>query len=334
MQTAAGGAYCIKNARPGRAREVLPVPSLFTHTLIAEDVLARLPENVRAAAKDLPAFLLGAQGGDVFFFCRAKDGGGKRRNLGRSLHREDVYARFCALAEAARRAGDFSYAAGYVCHYAADTIFHPYVYALCAQLSAENARVHWHTCIESDLDTLFLAAHGRPVQEQALSPRYGELNFAALYPQAAPLCAGLSERAFRAAVHRFYLYARGIRDPRFARRKFFAGAEKVLHAPRLLSTLYRRAEPEPAASFLRARKRCCTRRGCSPPSTAAPNPTRAFSTPRGKNGAPPRSPPFAPAKAPPPSTNGRCAKGRTWCAPFTCTRRARPCPKKPSTKTF
>ncbi len=221
------------------------MPSLFTHTLIAEDVLARLPENVRAAAKDLPAFLLGAQGGDVFFFCRAKDGGGKRRNLGRSLHREDVYARFCALAEAARRAGDFSYAAGYVCHYAADTIFHPYVYALCAQLSAENARVHWHTCIESDLDTLFLAAHGRPVQEQALSPRYGELNFAALYPQAAPLCAGLSERAFRAAVRRFYLYARGIRDPRFARRKFFAGAEKVLHAPRLLSTLYRRAEPDP-----------------------------------------------------------------------------------------
>ena len=221
------------------------MPSLFTHTLIAEDVLARLPENVRAAAKDLPAFLLGAQGGDVFFFCRAKDGGGKRRNLGRSLHREDVYARFCALAEAARRAGDFSYAAGSVCHSAADTVFHPYVYALCAQLSAENARVHWHTCIESDLDTLFLAAHRRPVQEQALSPRYGELNFAALYPQAAPLCAGLSERAFRAAVHRFYLYARGIRDPRFARRKFFAGAEKVLHAPRLLSTLYRRAEPDP-----------------------------------------------------------------------------------------
>ena len=217
------------------------MPSQYTHQLIAEAVLDRLPEHIRAAISSPAAFALGAQGGDAFFFCWL---GSPRRNLGRRMHCGEIYRDFCMLA-GAQGAQQRSYAAGYVCHYAADTVFHPFVYALCEQFGREeSARAKWHAYIESDLDAYFIASRlGIPVAAYRMPVRYADVDVSALAPLFRAVAGvRLSEHTVRAALRRFFAYVGIFRDEFGRRRRFFAGAERFLHAPRLLSCLYRRVD--------------------------------------------------------------------------------------------
>ena len=237
--------------RSARGRKNL-LPSQYTHQLIAEEVFARLPENVRAAIPSKAAYFLGAQGGDIYFFFRVKDG--RRRNLGKRMHNRRIYEDLSAFAAAAGEADEVSsYAAGYLCHYAADTVFHPFVYGLTERFLAEepSRRVKWHAYIESDLDTHFVSARlGLPVQSYSFPLRRKDVDLDALYPLVHAVCGGteghklFSPRAFRAAVGRFFLYVWWFRDPHLRRRRFFEGAERLLHVPHVLSALYRRAQAD------------------------------------------------------------------------------------------
>ena len=134
------------------------MPSLYTHQILAEKVKELLPERTRRYITRDSEYYLGAQGGDVFYLYKMREG---QKNLGKYLHRKNVYMVFCNFLEAARSGdgGVTSYIAGYITHYAGDIVFHPYVYSLLNRLEFEdtgNWKGNRHALIESDMDSYFV----------------------------------------------------------------------------------------------------------------------------------------------------------------------------------
>lgn len=160
------------------------MPAQYTHQIYAETLLSLLPEEERARISDLPAYYLGAQGGDVFYFLRLVTPGGG--NLGKYLHNTDVYGFFSEMLASLRRDGSsaaLSYAAGYVTHYALDTVFHPFVYGTTEKFIAAHpkSRIRWHAYIESDIDSHFIRKlRGISVTDYVSPLRISELDVPAL----------------------------------------------------------------------------------------------------------------------------------------------------------
>lgn len=134
------------------------MPASITHELIAEEATDLLPAGAKEAISHAyDYYILGAQGPDLFFFYKPLSG--KAENLGRRLHRRQVYEFFTALTKALP---DFTgeafekclaYCLGFCSHLAADVIFHPFVYNYLAQNETEK---HAHQRIENDWDVYFL----------------------------------------------------------------------------------------------------------------------------------------------------------------------------------
>ena len=189
------------------------MPAQFTHRILAEAVLRALPASVRRTIDDLPAYFLGAQGPDIFYFLHIRRG--KEKNLGAYFHGIGVYEGLCSLlAESKGSDFAFSYAAGYLTHYAADTVFHPFVYGMIEKFNEYEPawRGRRHAYIENDLDSYFVQkCCGIPVQAYPFPRVERHINVAKLY-----------------AV--------------FIRRRFFGGAERTLHVPHLFSSMYRRPD--------------------------------------------------------------------------------------------
>ena len=96
------------------------MPDYFSHASLAEVVFDRLPARKRELIANKTLYLLGAQGGDVFFAYNLTP---TKSNLGRELHRLDPSTLFEKLAD-----GNLSYAAGFATHYALDCTLHEAVY--------------------------------------------------------------------------------------------------------------------------------------------------------------------------------------------------------------
>lgn len=97
------------------------MPDYFSHGVAAEIIYEKLDTELKRKITSKTLYLLGAQGGDVFFAYNIKP---TKSNLGRSLHKRNAYYLFCQLAK-----GNTSYAAGFATHYALDCKLHPYIYA-------------------------------------------------------------------------------------------------------------------------------------------------------------------------------------------------------------
>ncbi|MCD7729516.1 MAG: zinc dependent phospholipase C family protein [Clostridia bacterium] len=95
------------------------MPDYFTHMIAASEIYRRLGTDAKNKITNNDLYLLGAQGGDVFFFY----GISYKNNLGRQLHRANTEELFNNLIK-----GDLSYAAGWATHYAIDSCVHPFVY--------------------------------------------------------------------------------------------------------------------------------------------------------------------------------------------------------------
>lgn len=113
------------------------MPNAFAHYLTAQRALARCAdEDLRAIiARHRPAFNLGAQGPDLFYFYRAWPWTPSQRLawLGDALHRRAL-RRFYNVActsirqmETPEREAATAYLAGYTNHHALDATVHPYV---------------------------------------------------------------------------------------------------------------------------------------------------------------------------------------------------------------
>ena len=96
------------------------MPDYFTHAITAHRIYDRLERRHKDAIKNADLYLLGAQGGDVFFTYKLT----YRGNMGRALHVMDNVRLFSHLAKKST-----SYAAGFAAHYALDCTLHPVIYA-------------------------------------------------------------------------------------------------------------------------------------------------------------------------------------------------------------
>lgn len=97
------------------------MPDYFSHNVVAEVVYERLPPLKRTKITDKTLYLLGAQGGDVFFAYNLTP---TKSNLGREMHNlipEEIFEKL--------ERGNLSYAAGFATHYALDSYLHSTVYA-------------------------------------------------------------------------------------------------------------------------------------------------------------------------------------------------------------
>ena len=94
------------------------MPDYFSHGIAAEVIYEKLKSDYKKQLNKT-LYLLGAQGGDVFFAYKLN----ARNNLGRELHRKNGAYLFEQLVR-----GNLSYAAGFATHYALDTVIHPLVY--------------------------------------------------------------------------------------------------------------------------------------------------------------------------------------------------------------
>ncbi len=220
------------------------MPSSYTHQLIAERVAEELPENVKSRLSFMPEYFLGAQGGDIFYFYNMA---GREKNVGKYFHRRNIYGVFSSFLQSASACAPAAlcYMAGYITHYAADTVFHPYVYWLARTQKQKTGRKkdNIHARSESDFDSYFVQKIRRmKVNEYEYPVRYGDLDFGALFPVLKAACAEreLTEKGLRRAVRRFFRMQEFFSDRHLRRGKALYGLESVLHAPHFFSGLYRR----------------------------------------------------------------------------------------------
>lgn len=122
------------------------MPAAYTHHTLAHEAYLSSPENIQELIRyDLPLYFFGAQGADFCFFYPSWKIKGK--SVGSYLHRQGSFSAlrlFKALAFYDRHI--FSYALGYLTHYAADSTLHPYIYAMTGK------SVLQHTRLENILD--------------------------------------------------------------------------------------------------------------------------------------------------------------------------------------
>ena len=97
------------------------MPDYFSHGVCAEIIYEKLNSKYKNKIKNKTLYLLGAQGGDLFFAYNIKP---TKSNLGRSMHRADAQKLFEKLVS-----GNPSYVAGFATHYALDSTLHPKIYA-------------------------------------------------------------------------------------------------------------------------------------------------------------------------------------------------------------
>lgn len=97
------------------------MPDYFTHVIAADKIYERLNGDIKHKINSRTLYILGAQGGDVFFAYNMKL---SQNNLGRFLHQLDPVELFRKL-----YLGNPSYAAGFATHYALDCTVHPVIYA-------------------------------------------------------------------------------------------------------------------------------------------------------------------------------------------------------------
>jgi hypothetical protein len=143
------------------------LPGFTTHYLFGVKAYNNLPNTYlkHVISKYRWLYQLGLQGPDIFFYnvpiLRHRD----YRNVGSYMHDYHVNAFFCnylaALSEISsrqQREQAVSYYAGFLCHYVADSICHPYVYGR-IQYEAEGKRGQFHGLhaqLENDIDMLLL----------------------------------------------------------------------------------------------------------------------------------------------------------------------------------
>lgn len=115
------------------------MPDYFSHSICAQKILDACPIDVKKRITDSTLYMIGAQGGDVFFTYKLSF---QKTNLGRKLHRLNTLELFEKLCE-----GNRSYACGFATHYALDCTLHPAIYAYENGVKSPLA----HMRFESDL---------------------------------------------------------------------------------------------------------------------------------------------------------------------------------------
>ncbi len=170
------------------------MPDYFSHAILAERVFEGLSPRTRAAIDNKDLYLLGAEGGDLYFFYRAVP---SKTNLGRRLHAENAADIFEKLI-----CGNFCYAAGFATHYAADASLHPAVYSYCRGKKG----MFLHQSFEDDLGLYISRKFGA---RRSIMPK--ERMLACTYPvyeSAKLLCGDVTLSGTERGLKRYYAYCK------------------------------------------------------------------------------------------------------------------------------
>lgn len=138
------------------------MPAFVAHDLLGRQVYRTLKAQPRFTALEEQPFLLGAQGPDPLLFHRLIPllmPGRSARSVSSRLHRSSPNRIIEAMAEYIQKLpGEtvFSYACGFLTHYALDSVAHPYIYftqnAMKKQRHIPYIGFIVHNRIESNLD--------------------------------------------------------------------------------------------------------------------------------------------------------------------------------------
>lgn len=131
------------------------MPAIFTHHQFGEQVVTQLDDNLKDIIEAYDKeFMIGLQGPDIFFFYRPW----KENAItayGHHLHKNTARAMFEQGMEHERNSAAYVYMLGVVCHFALDSICHPFVneYAQSNGIS--------HTEVESEFEKMLLRRNGK-----------------------------------------------------------------------------------------------------------------------------------------------------------------------------
>lgn len=147
--------------------------SAYAHLSIAEYTLSSSEKTAGAAGDNSALFYLGAQGADFAFFCGKRGG----ENIGRSIHRGRIYSDFLSLSRfCVKNEKALPWCLGMCSHYAADAVFHGYIYSV---LAAEGGGSKKHAAIERAMDRAFSAFNGKELSYSFLKPEKADAEIIA-----------------------------------------------------------------------------------------------------------------------------------------------------------
>ncbi len=143
------------------------MPNLITHYFFAEDVIDLLPEEQKnLVKKHRTAYNLGAVGPDFLFTLREiGDVSARYCNRIHYAHVYDVFAKTAVFLNRNRNEEQMAYMLGFMTHYVADHIIHPFVNFFAEEgLTREYGprfQRHLHSIIESAVDEWILVKKGK-----------------------------------------------------------------------------------------------------------------------------------------------------------------------------
>ena len=160
------------------------MPSTYAHRRFGADVLALLPDGLRATPEQhRELYDIGLHGPDLMFYYKALQSNPVNR-LGNAMHEQKGEVFFTRARTVVENATDKSaalaYALGFVCHFALDSTCHPYVEAYVRESGVGHCEIETEfdnaLMREDGLDPIkfFTASHIKPSRERAevIAPFY------------------------------------------------------------------------------------------------------------------------------------------------------------------
>ncbi|MBR2176933.1 MAG: zinc dependent phospholipase C family protein [Clostridia bacterium] len=257
------------------------MPAVISHYLLAERVIPKITKNLPELNRS--AFLLGANGPDIFFAHRIMPWQ-KQRSLAWISHimhngRPDVLLNYLTeYAQANHDTAALSYALGFVTHYAFDSAAHPYIVNY-AETAAEGRSVHlpligraneqiadgiklssvYHNKLEGCLDTIFLMKEKRiPVYRfriETTCPNDMDCYIAAAkalrsYITDHHICTDVPTEEIVRAQTDWRRCLKVINDSFSVKKKLITGGERLLHIPPVVSVFLRNIDMDYSEDYV------------------------------------------------------------------------------------
>lgn len=145
------------------------MPDIVVHAAFGREVKQALPEEIRAKLADEP-YTFALFGPDLWFLYRPWK---RREGRGRMMHTAKPGAFLMALADRVKTSAApedlFSYLAGFLCHYALDSVTHPYIIHLTEE---KYDFPRCHMSFEHSLDMRELRRAGLEGRRHAITENY------------------------------------------------------------------------------------------------------------------------------------------------------------------
>ena len=145
------------------------MPDVAVHAAFGREILASLPEEVREYLLPEP-YTFALFGPDIWFMYKPwlrREGRGRRMHTGKPGLFLTTLLRQATVS--ASRAEMFSYLSGFLCHYALDSITHPYIIYVTAE---ERVFPRSHMSLEHALDALQFRRDGFENEKHPITDHY------------------------------------------------------------------------------------------------------------------------------------------------------------------